>query len=115
MSSSLYNKLVQINNIKQDKITTNNIKSGVNIYGVNGTFTSDGTAIYADISAGKVAYVNGQPVTGTLREFNNTTMNIPFASMSDDSANRVIHQIYNSEYNISNIDGEKLEVRKFYN
>lgn len=110
MSSSLYNKLVQINNIKQDKITTSNIKSGVNIYGVNGAFTSDGTAIYEDISAGKIAYVNGQQVTGILREFNADTINIPFPSMTDDKTNQIIHQRFNSSYNISDIEDERINV-----
>lgn len=110
MSSSLYNKLVQINNIKQDKITTSNIKSGVNIYGIDGTFTSDGTAIYEDISEGKVAYVNGQKVTGILREFNANTINIPFQTMTDDRTNQIIHQRFNSSYNISDIEDERINV-----
>ena len=43
-----------------------NIKSGVTISGVTGTFTNDGTAKASDIANGVTAYVNGQKVTGTV-------------------------------------------------
>lgn len=46
-----------------------NIKSGVNIFGVTGTYsgldTSDATASASDINSGKTAYVNGTKITGT--------------------------------------------------
>lgn len=46
-----------------------NIKSGVNIFGVTGTYsglnTSDATASASDINNEKTAYVNGQKITGT--------------------------------------------------
>lgn len=47
-------------------LVAGNIKTGVNIFGVNGTFTSDATATTADIVDGETAYVNGSKVTGTL-------------------------------------------------
>ena len=43
-----------------------NIKSGVTISGVTGTFTNDGTAKSSDMADGVTAYVNGQKVTGTV-------------------------------------------------
>lgn len=52
------------------KLAPENIKTGVSITAngktVNGTFTADGTAAAGDMLAGKVAYVNGQKVTGTI-------------------------------------------------
>ena len=57
-----------------------NIKAGTtvkadgassNIYSVAGTFTSDGTAAAGDIASGKIAYVNGSKITGTLADGNN--------------------------------------------
>lgn len=46
-----------------------NIKSGVNIFGVTGTYsgldTSDATASASDINSGTTAYANGQKITGT--------------------------------------------------
>lgn len=47
-------------------LVAGNIKSGVNIFGVAGSFTSDATATAANIEIGKTAYVNGSKVTGTL-------------------------------------------------
>ena len=43
-----------------------NIKSGVTISGVTGTFTNDGTAKASDMANGVTAYVNGQKVTGNV-------------------------------------------------
>jgi len=42
-----------------------NIKTGVNIFNVAGTFTADATAAASDIVSGKIAYVKGAKVTGT--------------------------------------------------
>lgn len=43
-----------------------NIKSGVTISGVTGTFTNDGTAKASDMADGVTAYVNGKKVTGNV-------------------------------------------------
>lgn len=51
--------------VQDNNLTANNIKVGVSILGINGTFTSDGTATASDIVSGKTAYVNGVKITGT--------------------------------------------------
>lgn len=43
-----------------------NIKSGVQIFNVTGTYTSDATATAADIIEDETAYVDGRLVTGTM-------------------------------------------------
>lgn len=43
-----------------------NIKKGVDIFGVTGTYTSDATAAASEIVSGKTAYVNGSKVTGSM-------------------------------------------------
>ena len=53
--------------IKGDSnLVANNIKKGVSIFGVNGTFTSDATAVSSNILSGKTVYVNGSKVTGNI-------------------------------------------------
>lgn len=54
-------------------LIASNIKSGVSIFGVNGSYsgeagldTSDATATTADILATKTAYVNGEKITGAM-------------------------------------------------
>jgi hypothetical protein len=46
-------------------LVAGNIKVGVALLGVTGTFTSDANAVAADIALGKTAYVNGIKITGT--------------------------------------------------
>ena len=43
-----------------------NIKAGVSIFNVTGTFTSDATATAAKLLDGETAYVNGSKITGEL-------------------------------------------------
>lgn len=43
-----------------------NIKSGVSIFNVSGSFTSDATATAADILSGTSAYVSGSKINGSL-------------------------------------------------
>lgn len=45
-------------------LTNAKLAVGQNVLGVNGTFTSDGTASADNISNGKVAYVNGKRIVG---------------------------------------------------
>lgn len=47
-------------------LTAVNIKTGVQIFGVTGSYTSDATASAADIVNGKTGYVNGSKITGSL-------------------------------------------------
>lgn len=46
--------------------TAANIKTGVNINGVTGTFTNDSDAVAEDMRSSKTAYVNGTKITGNL-------------------------------------------------
>ena len=59
--------LTGVQTIKGDaNLIAQNIKSGVSIFSVSGTFTSDADATSGDIALGKTAYVKGEKVTGTL-------------------------------------------------
>lgn len=56
--------------------SANNIRKGVTIAGIEGTYTSDATATSADIVKGKTAYINGLKVTGTIEDVTLTDLNI---------------------------------------
>lgn len=70
-------KIKQVNVVFNDGVDTNvteeNIRTGIKILGVDGTFTEDGTqttgydlATAGDIVEGKAAWADGQEVLGTL-------------------------------------------------
>lgn len=75
ISSGQY--LTGVQTIKGDSnLKAANIKSGVSIFGVSGSYsgidTSDATATASDIVSGKTAYVNGSKVTGSGRFLRDT-------------------------------------------
>lgn len=57
---------VSISTTEQNKIVAGNIKKGVTVLGVAGTYTSDATATAANILSDKTAYVNGAKISGTM-------------------------------------------------
>lgn len=59
---------VSISTTEQNKIIAGNIKSGVTILGVAGTYTNDATATAANILSNKTAYVNGAKISGTMTD-----------------------------------------------
>ena len=81
MASELQTNLQKILNEKETKIIPENIKAGVQIFDIQGNFTSDADATAEDIAKDKTAYVNGEKVVGTKE-----------ASSFDDS------QITNAQY-----------------
>ncbi len=59
-------------------LVAGNIKSGVSVFGVTGTYTDDADAAAANILAGKTAYVAGAKVTGTAQaSWDGNTLVIP--------------------------------------
>lgn len=59
-----------VDNTIDNNITAGNIKNGVTILGITGSYTgldtSDANATASDIVTSKTAYVNGQKLTGSL-------------------------------------------------
>ena len=72
-SKTLKQKAEAIQTEKNNKIIPGNIKKNVQIFDVTGTLeaidTSDATAEAIDIAEDKIAYVNGQKVVGTIKDF----------------------------------------------
>lgn len=97
--SSLFNKINKINNIKMQKITTSNIKQGVNIFGVNGTFTEGATATSAVIANGFNAYVNGTLINGSATIYSSNSNSIPNVTIRDNKTDAKIDAIYYTGYN----------------
>ena len=64
--TELREKLNNIVEEKNSKIIPENLRSGVEAFGVHGTFTADADATAADIVKDKTAYVNGEKIVGTL-------------------------------------------------
>lgn len=60
--------LINISEEKQTKILPENLKVGVEAFGVTGNFTSDADATAADILKDKTAYVNGEKIIGTKEQ-----------------------------------------------
>lgn len=69
-------------------ISSANIKSGVSILGVSGTFTNDANATAGQILSGKTAYVSGAKITG----------NIPTKSGSDLTASGAVVSVPSGYY-----------------
>lgn len=67
-------------------LTAKNVKSGVTIFGVEGSYTSDANAMAEDIAMNKTAYINGQKITGTLPLFpNSRTFTVDNAGVADNT------------------------------
>lgn len=56
----------EILNDKNANLLPQNLKTGITVFDINGTFTSDATAQSKDIANGKTAYVKGSKVIGNL-------------------------------------------------
>lgn len=59
-----------------------NIKQGVTIFGVTGTYTGDGTAQAANIDSGIIAYSKGQKITGTSTKVDTSDANATAADIA---------------------------------
>ena len=82
-------------------LVAGNIKSGVNIFNVAGTFTSDATATAEDVISGETAYVNGLLITGT-NPYEKTATDSEVASQAD-----LMAQIQTALANKSGSGGEQ--------
>lgn len=66
-----------------------NIKSGVTISGVTGTFTNDGTAKASDMANGVTAYVNGAKITGNVTEYSSGWSDYSYVQANNQVGNNI--------------------------
>lgn len=85
-------------------LTSDNIKSGTTIFNVKGTFTSDGTATATDILEGKIAYVNGEKITGIYTSGTSAetfTPSNPYVPTTEDIVISTADKLVDSDITIS--------------
>lgn len=85
-------------------LTSDNIKVGTTIFGIEGSFTSDATAAAADIINGKTAYVNGELITGTYvdsSESDSFTPSNPYIPSTEDITIETANKLVSSNIVIS--------------
>jgi len=87
---------------QQEKFLPENIKTGVSLLGVTGSFTADGTAAAANILSGKIAYSKGSKITGTMP--NNTGYDGYIKNWNDEI---VIPEGYHNGNGIVLVDGDE--------
>lgn len=77
--ATILEKANQILTEKNEKILPENIKAGIQVFDINGTFTADANAVAVDILSGKTAYVNGELISGTMIDHTNLDVMISVA------------------------------------
>ena len=92
--TELYNKINLMNTIKTENLTSENIRKGINIFNIDGSFTSDVSLVSNNMQYNTVAYANGSKVVGSLRVFNGDSINLPINTVGAND----INQIYNVKY-----------------
>lgn len=58
-----------VGTVTHENLTAENIKSGIKVFGIEGTFTSDANAEKNKIVSGYSAYVNGEKVEGSIPDY----------------------------------------------
>lgn len=91
-----------------ENLTAGNIKSGVSIFGVAGSFTDDGTAGASHIMKDYTAYVKGKKVTGTMPTYGAVESTVEWTDFSNAPYFSQTFQGYVSGVNVT-VDTSDLE------
>ena len=73
MPDTNYTAMKQVIIVKPTALVAENIRNGISIAGISGSFTADANALSGNILSGKTAYVRGTKVTGTMPTYSGTT------------------------------------------
>lgn len=74
--ATILEKANQILTEKNEVILPENIKAGIQVFDINGTFTADANAVAEDLLAGKTAYVNGELISGTISSISGSVFEV---------------------------------------
>lgn len=73
MPDTNYTAMKQVIIVKPTALVAGNIRNGISIAGISGSFTADANALSGNILSGKTAYVRGSKVTGSIPTYSGTT------------------------------------------
>ena len=73
MPDTNYTAMKQVIIVKPTALVAENIRNGISIAGISGSFTADANALSGNILSGKTAYVRGSKVTGSIPTYSGTT------------------------------------------
>lgn len=73
MPDTNYTAMKQVIIVKPTALVAENIRNGISIAGISGSFTADANALSGHILSGKTAYVRGSKVTGSMPTYSGTT------------------------------------------
>lgn len=73
MPDTNYTAMKQVIIVKPTALVAENIRNGISIAGISGSFTADANATSGNILSGKTAYVRGTKVTGSIPTYSGTT------------------------------------------
>lgn len=103
MSTNLKEVLTQIKTEKDTKLIPQDIKSGITIFDVTGTYegidTSDATATAADMVLGKTAYVRGSKVVGAIEDLREGTQPLQLHTLDTNYHENVLEVFTNPVVN----------------
>jgi hypothetical protein len=85
-------------------LVAGNVKAGVSVGGVAGTFTSDATITAAQILSGYVGYSNGSAITGTMTNYSSSSGLNGFRTGANDIQYVIVHP-ENSAYGNFRVKG----------
>lgn len=112
--SELKEILKNISEEKNAKIIPENIRAGIKIFDITGTYTSDADATARDIATGKTAYVNGEKINGIFEPLDTSDATATAEDIVEGKTayvdNRKISGTLTGEEKVANLDFSELEI-----
>jgi hypothetical protein len=92
--------------LKDEQLKSENIKTGVEIFGVDGSYTNDATSVASDVKNGKWFYAGGQKIVGNMTVYE-TDQQAALVSNSDGRLKfRVPAGYFDGSLDVFGVDGD---------